>query len=104
MIFPVGTFVYYVPLYLRGRTIHEVGGKVMIGSFIHEVAVIDGWLCSRCYGIVFLCSLNKRVHTSVVLFYCFQTVNNSIVYYTSSSLLLNSALIQFCLNLRKDVD
>ena len=59
MIFPVRTFVYYVPLYLRGHTIHKGGGKVMIGSFIHEVAVIDGSLCSRFYSIVFLCSLES---------------------------------------------
>ena len=59
MIFPVITFVYYIPLYLRGHTIHEVGGKVMIGSFIYEVAVINGSLCSRFYDIVFLCSLKS---------------------------------------------
>ena len=47
MIFPVRTFVYYVPLYLRGHNIHKVGGKVMIGSFIHEVAVINSSLYSR---------------------------------------------------------
>ena len=33
-------------LYLRGHTIQEVGGKVMIGSFMYGVAVIDGLLCS----------------------------------------------------------
>ena len=38
-------------LYLRGRTIQEVGGKIMMGSSIYGVAVIDGSLCSRVYGI-----------------------------------------------------
>ena len=50
---------FYVPLYLRGRTIREVGGKVMIGSFIYLVAAIDGSLCFRFYGILFLCSLKS---------------------------------------------
>ena len=36
-------------LYLRGHTIQEVGGKVMIGSSIYGVAVING---SSFYGIV----------------------------------------------------
>ena len=29
-------------LYVRGHTIQEVGGKMMIGSSIYGVAVIDG--------------------------------------------------------------
>ena len=37
-------------LYLRGRTIQEVGGKTMMGRSIHGVAVIDGSLYSRVYG------------------------------------------------------
>ena len=39
---------------LRGHTIQEVGGKfkVMIGSsIIYGVAVINGLLCSRFYGL-----------------------------------------------------
>ena len=39
-------------LYLRGHTIQEVGGKMMIGSSIYGVAVIDGSLCSRFYGML----------------------------------------------------
>ena len=38
-------------LYLRGHAIQEVGGKMIIGSSIYGVAVIDGSLCSRVYGI-----------------------------------------------------
>ena len=38
-------------LYLRGRTIQEVGGEMLMGSFIYGVAVIDGSLYSRVYGI-----------------------------------------------------
>ena len=38
-------------LYLRGRTIQEVGGKTMMGRSIHGVAVIDGSLYSRVYGM-----------------------------------------------------
>ena len=30
--------------YLRGHTIQEVGGKMMIGSSIYGVAVIDGYM------------------------------------------------------------
>ena len=67
MVFPVRTFVYYISLYLRGHTIHEVGGKVMIGSFIYEVAVIDGSLCSRFYGIMFLCSLKSPCKCCTIL-------------------------------------
>ena len=33
-------------LYLRGHTIQEVGGKMMIGSSILWDGVIDGSLCS----------------------------------------------------------
>ena len=39
-------------LYLRGRTIQEVGGKMMMGSSIYGVAVIDGSLYSRVYDTV----------------------------------------------------
>ena len=67
MIFPVRTIVYYVPLYFQGHNIHKVGGKVMIGSFILEVAVIDGSLCSRFYGIVFLCSLKSAYKCCTIL-------------------------------------
>ena len=38
-------------LYLRGRTIQEVGGEMMMGFSIYGVAVIDGSLYSRFYGI-----------------------------------------------------
>ena len=47
-------------LYLRGHTIQDVGGKMMIGFSIYGVAVSidvsDGSLCSRFYGtsILFL--------------------------------------------------
>lgn len=37
-------------LYLRGRTIQEVGGEMLMGSSIYGVAVIDGSLYSRVYG------------------------------------------------------
>ena len=37
-------------LNLRGHTIQEVGGKMMIGSSIYGVAVIDGSLCSGFYS------------------------------------------------------
>ena len=67
MVFQVRMFVYYVPLYLRGHTIHEGGGKVTIGSFIHEVAVIDGSFCSRFYSIVFLCSPKSPHKCSTIL-------------------------------------
>jgi len=36
---------------LRGCTIQEVGGEMMMGSSIYGVAVIDGSLYSRVYGI-----------------------------------------------------
>ena len=38
-------------LYLRGRTIQKVSGEMMMGSSIYGVAVIDGSLYSRVYGI-----------------------------------------------------
>ena len=38
-------------LYLWGRSIQEVGGDVVIGRFIYGVAVIDGSLYSRFYGM-----------------------------------------------------
>ena len=38
-------------LYLRGRTIQEVGGEMLMGSSIYGVAVIDGSLYSRVYGM-----------------------------------------------------
>ena len=41
-------------LYLRGRTIQEVGGEMLMGSSIYGVAVIDGSLYSRVYGIAIL--------------------------------------------------
>ena len=40
-------------LYLRGRTIQEVGGEMLMGSSIYGVAVIDGSLYSRVYGMSF---------------------------------------------------
>ena len=40
--------------YLRGHTIHEVRGEVAIGPSIYGVYVIDGSLCSRVYGSVFV--------------------------------------------------
>jgi len=39
-------------LYLRGRTIQEVGGEMLMGSSIYGVAVIDGSLYSRVYSIL----------------------------------------------------
>ena len=39
-------------LYLVGPTIQEVGGEIIMGlSIIYRVAVIDGSLYSRFYGI-----------------------------------------------------
>ena len=38
-------------LYLRGRSIQEMGGDVVIGRSIYGVVVIDGSLYSRFYGI-----------------------------------------------------
>ena len=35
---------------MRGHTIQEVGGKMMIGSSIYGVVVMDESLCSRFYG------------------------------------------------------
>ena len=44
--------LFMASLYLRGHTIQEVGGnRMMIGSSIYGVAVIDELLCSRFYGI-----------------------------------------------------
>ena len=39
-------------LYLWGHSIQEMGGDVVIGCSIYGVAVIDGSLYSRFYGIV----------------------------------------------------
>ena len=38
-------------LYLGGRTIQEVDGEMMMGLSIYGVAVMDGSLYSRFYGI-----------------------------------------------------
>ena len=38
-------------LYLWGCSIQEMGGDIVIGRSIYGVAVIDGSLCSRFYGI-----------------------------------------------------
>ena len=38
-------------LYLGGPTIQEVGGEIMMGLSTYRVAVIDGSLYSRFYGI-----------------------------------------------------
>ena len=54
-------------LYLRGRTIQEVGGEMMMGSSIYGVAVIDGSLYSRVYGYVSflkLCIIPLRNYVS----------------------------------------
>ena len=42
-------------LYLRGPTIQEVDGKIMMGLSIYGVAVMDGSLYSRSYGITKKC-------------------------------------------------
>ena len=48
----IGKIIYaWESLHSRGHTIQDVSGKMMIGSSIYEVAVIDGSLCSRFYGI-----------------------------------------------------
>ena len=44
-------------LYLGGPTIQEVGGEIMMGLSIYRVAVIDGSLYSRFYGIIILVNL-----------------------------------------------
>ena len=38
-------------LYLGGRTIQEVDGEMMMGLSIYGVAVMDGSLYSRFYGV-----------------------------------------------------
>ena len=38
-------------LYLGGRTIQEVDGEMMMGLSIYGVAVMDGSLYSRFYGL-----------------------------------------------------
>ena len=43
-------------LYLRGCTIQEVGGEMMMGSSMYGVAVIDGSLYSRVESTVLTCS------------------------------------------------
>ena len=43
-------------LYLVGPTIQEVGGEIMMGLSIYRVAVIDGSLYSRFYGITYIAS------------------------------------------------
>ena len=40
-----------VSLYLGGPTFQEVDGEKMMGVSIHGVAVMDGSLYSRLYGI-----------------------------------------------------
>ena len=40
-------------LYLRGHTIQEVGGKMMIGSSIYGVAVIDGSLYAPDFTVLY---------------------------------------------------
>ena len=40
-------------LYLGGPTIQEVDGEMMMGLSIYGVAVMDGLLYSRFYGIAF---------------------------------------------------
>ena len=40
-------------LYLGGRTIQEVDGEMMMGLSIYGVAVMEGSLYSRFYGIPF---------------------------------------------------
>ena len=42
-------------LYLVGPTIQEVGDEIMVGLSIYRVAVIDGSLYSRFYGIWTFC-------------------------------------------------
>ena len=39
-------------LYLGGPTVQEVDGKMMMGLSIYAVAVMDGSLYSRFYGIL----------------------------------------------------
>ena len=48
-------------LYLKGRTIQEVDGEMMMGSSVYGVAVIDGSLYSRVYGMWFQasCEISK---------------------------------------------
>ena len=41
-------------LYLGGLTIQEVGSEMMMGLSIYGVAVIEGSLYSRFYGIAYL--------------------------------------------------
>ena len=50
-------------LYLGGCTIQEVDGEMMMGLSIYGVAVMDGSLYSRFYGIPSL-RLRLRVVTS----------------------------------------
>ena len=42
-------------LHLWGRSIHVMGGDVVIGRSIYRVVVIDGSLYSRFYGRVVIC-------------------------------------------------
>ena len=46
----IGKIIHGVVV-LESQTIQEVGGKMMIGSSIYGIAVIDGLLCSRFYGM-----------------------------------------------------
>ena len=39
-------------LYLRGHTVHKMGGETIMGSSIYGVVVINGSLYSRFYGII----------------------------------------------------
>ena len=50
-------------LYLGGPTIQEVGGEIMMGLPIYRVAVIDGSLYSRFYGIILI---NIIMHSYIV--------------------------------------
>ena len=47
-------------LYLGGRTIQEVGGEMMMGLSIYGVAVMDGSLYSRVYGILQQCRASSK--------------------------------------------
>ena len=53
-------------LYLGGPTIQEVDGEMMMGLSIYGVAVMDGSLYSRFYGI--LSQLRARCTRAAALF------------------------------------
>ena len=46
-------------LYLRGHTVHKMGGETIMGSSIYGVVVINGSLYSRFYGIIIIVGLRK---------------------------------------------